>query len=76
MKGLTGKVVSIKTPETAVVQVERILVHPVFEKRIKKHKRYPVHDEVGVAVGEIVQFVGGKPFSKTKKWKVVKVIKK
>lgn len=74
MKIFTGRVVSKKMPKTATVVVEDILVHPVYQKRMVREKRYHVHDEMDVEVGDLVKFVESKPFSKTKKWKITEVI--
>lgn len=74
MKIFTGKVVSTKMEKTATVVVNRIVVHPVYKKRFKRTKKYHVHDEIGVKVGDAVHFVASKPFSKLKKWKITEVI--
>ena len=71
MKIFNGTV--IKTSErTAKVAVERVVVHPIYGKRLRRTKNYLVHDEVGVKVGDKVQFVATKPISKKKKWRIVK----
>ncbi|MAG59961.1 30S ribosomal protein S17 [Candidatus Woesebacteria bacterium] len=57
--------------KTAVVRVERFYTHPLYGKKVRRSKRYHVHDEIGVEVGEVVQFVQTKPISKTKRWKLV-----
>jgi small subunit ribosomal protein S17 len=75
MKIFTGKVISTKSAKTAVVAVERIVVHPLYKKRFKRVKKYQVHDERGTKEGEMVKFVACKPISKTKKWKIIEVIK-
>ena len=75
MKVFTGKVVSTKMAKTAVVLVERMVIHPMYLKRYKKFKKYLVHDESGVQVGQIVSFVTCKPVSKTKKWKILEIKK-
>ena len=72
MKIFTGKVISKKMKDTAVIEVVRVIAHPLYKKRVKKAKKYHVHDEVGVEVGQVVKFVGSRPYSKTKKWKIVK----
>lgn len=72
MKILKGKVISKKMEKTATVLVERVVVHPVYGKRVKRTKKYHVHDEVGTKVGQSVGFVACKPYSKLKKWKIVK----
>ncbi len=74
MKIFTGKVVSTKMEKTATVVVNRIVVHPVYKKRLKRTKKYHVHDEIGVKVGDAVHFIASKPFSKLKKWKITEVI--
>lgn len=76
MKILTGKVVSKKMDKTATVEVEKTVVHPVYKKRFKRVKKYHVHDEVGVSVGETVKFVASKPISKMKKWKITEIVRK
>lgn len=74
MKVFTGRVISTKMPKTATVVVENILVHPTYKKRLIREKKYHVHDEVGVQVGDLVNFVGTKPYSKTKRWKITEVV--
>lgn len=74
MKIFEGKVISTKMDKTATVAVERVLVHPVYKKRIKRTKKYHVHDEMGTEVGQEVQFVASKPHSKLKKWKLIGVV--
>ena len=75
MKIFTGKVVSTKAAKTAVVSVERIVVHPLYLKRFKRSRNYQVQDEVGVKEGEMVKFVASKPYSKLKNWKIIEIIK-
>ena len=74
MKVFTGKVKSTKMQKTAVVVVERIVQHPVYKKRMKKFKKYLVHDEFGTKVGQLVKFVASRPYSKLKKWKVIEIV--
>ena len=71
MKVFTGKVIGVKTDKTATVSVERVVIHPLYKKRFKRDKKYQVHDETGVKVGDIVKFVATKPYSKTKRWKII-----
>ncbi len=76
MKIFTGVVENIKNAKTASVLVERVVVHPLYKKRLKRMKKYLVDDEFGAEVGDIVHFVATKPISKMKKWKIVKVEEK
>lgn len=74
MKIFQGTVTSKKMSKTATVAVERVVVHPVYKKRVKRIKKYHVHDELGAKVGQLVKFVACKPYSKLKKWKLVEVV--
>lgn len=75
MKKFTGKVIKNKMAKTVIVETERYRIHPLYKKRMKIKKNYPVHDEIGVNPGDRVRFVETKPISKTKKWKILEVIK-
>lgn len=74
MKIFTGKVISMKMAETATVAVERVIVHPLYKKRFRRDTNFQVHDGVGVKIGDTVKFAACKPYSKTKKWKVLEVV--
>ncbi len=76
MKFLSGKVISKKSEKTATIAVERIIIHPIYKKRIKRTKKYHVHDELGTEVGQSVKFVGSRPYSRTKRWKIVEIVEK
>jgi small subunit ribosomal protein S17 len=70
-----GKVVANKMNKTIVVEVERIKVHPKYQKRYKVHKKFKVHDEKNEAkVGQQVFFEETRPLSKTKRWQLTKII--
>ncbi len=75
MKIFTGRVIATKTAKTATVSVERMTIHPLYKKRLKRSTKYQVHDEIGVKVGDNVKFADSRPYSKTKKWKISEVIK-
>lgn len=70
MKIFSGKVISVSRPKTATVAVTRVVVHPMYKKRYRRIRKYHVHDEEGVKVGDTVKFVASKPYSKSKKWKI------
>lgn len=72
-----GKVVSDKPDKTILVEVERIVKHPFYKKYIKTRKKFMVHDDKNQAKpGDIVEIVEVRPFSKNKRWKLVKIIEK
>lgn len=74
MKIFTGKVIGKKQAKTATVSVERVKIHPLYKKRFTRSTKYQVQDEVGVKVGDRVKFADSRPYSKSKKWKIVEVV--
>lgn len=75
MKVLTGKIISDKMTNTAVVSVSRWIVHPLYKKRFLRHKKYHADNKLGAKTGDQVELSQARPTSKTKRWKVVKVVK-
>ncbi|MBN1688898.1 MAG: 30S ribosomal protein S17 [Candidatus Omnitrophica bacterium] len=78
-KGRTreGFVVSDKRDKTISVEVTRLMQHPQFKKVIRRKIKYAVHDEKNEAkLGDKVQIVETRPLSKTKRWRLVKVLTK
>jgi small subunit ribosomal protein S17 len=74
---LIGRVVSDKTQKTVTVLVERKVKHPMYGKVIVRSKKYPAHDELGVAkMGDLVEIIETRPVSKTKSWAVTTVLEK
>lgn len=76
MKTMNGKVISTKMAKTATVLVETKYHHPLYQKVLKARKKYHAHDEMGVKKGDRVKIQESRPLSKTKKWKIVKVIER
>lgn len=69
---LKGEVVSTQMDKTIVVRVDRTVVHPKYGKRYVQSKKYHVHDEQKAhKVGDVVQFQASRPYSKTKRWRVL-----
>lgn len=67
-----GIVVSDKMKKTLVVKVERMKLHPKYQKRYKISRRFKVHDEQEkYKIGETVSFVECRPLSKEKRWRVL-----
>ncbi len=70
-----GVVVSNKMQKTIVVEVTRLMQHPRFKKVIRRKVKYAVHDEKNEAkMGNKVQIAQTRPLSKTKRWRLVKVV--
>lgn len=76
MKYLKGRVVSVKMTKTAVVLVEGIKTHPLYGKSYKYSKKYLVDDQIGVLLGDIVEFEKCAPVSKRKHWRIKRVVGK
>jgi len=74
---LIGKVVSDKNDKTITVLVETYKTDRLYGKRIKYSKKYTAHDERNEAkVGDTVLIVETRPLSRTKHFRLVKVIEK
>lgn len=74
---LEGRVVSDRMQKTVTVLVERRVKHPVIGKVITRSKKYHAHCETpGIAAGDLVQIEECAPISKTKAWRVTKLIEK
>ncbi len=74
---LTGRVVSDKMNKTVTVLVERRVTHPLMGKVITRSKKYHAHDEQNeFHDGDLVQIEETRPLSKTKAWRVAKLLEK
>ena len=74
-QSLIGKVVSSKMQNTVSVEVARVIAHPIYKKRIKKHKKFLSHiSEVSPKVGDVVRITSTKPISKNKRWRVSEIL--
>jgi small subunit ribosomal protein S17 len=74
---LTGRVVSDKMDKTVTVLVERRMKHPLYGKVMIRSKKYHAHDEKNeFHPGDLVTIEETRPLSKTKAWKVVKLVEK
>jgi small subunit ribosomal protein S17 len=74
---LTGKVVSDKMDKTVTVLVERRVMHPVLGKVVRRSKKYHAHNENNeFKAGDVVMIEETRPMSKTKAWKVSKLVEK
>ncbi|HTR61709.1 MAG TPA: 30S ribosomal protein S17 [Candidatus Binataceae bacterium] len=77
VKRREGTVVSAKMTKTVVVQVDRLVEHPLYGKRVRQRKRYMAHDERGeCGQGDRVLIIETRPLSRNKRWRVSKVLKK
>lgn len=72
-----GRVVSDKMDKTVVVAVETLVRHPLYQKVIRKTKKFKAHDEHNACrVGDKVRIMETRPLSKEKRWRVVEIIER
>lgn len=71
---LKGLVVAAKLPKTVTVIVERSKMHRMYQKAVKRSKKYLVHDEIGVKEGDVVEIIQCKPVSANKRFMISKVV--
>lgn len=74
-KELVGVVTSDAMNKTITVSVERLKLHPLYKKGVKRTKKYKAHDEENKAkVGDLVRIRECRPLSKTKRWRLIEII--
>ncbi len=72
-----GIVVSDKRDKTISVEITTYRKHPLYGKRVKQSKKFQVHDEKNEAkIGDKVLIMTTRPLSKTKFFRLVKVLEK
>lgn len=75
-KAQVGIVVKDKMNKTRVVEVARLVSHPLFRKVIRRRGRFKAHDEKNqTKIGDKVRLVECRPLSKDKRWRIVEVLK-
>ncbi len=71
-----GEVVSASPDKTITVLVKTTKMHSKYRKQYVSSKKYAVHDEKNEAtVGDRVRFQECRPLSKTKRWRLVEIVK-
>ncbi len=74
-KERVGIIVSDKADRTVTVSVEALVRHPMYKKRVRRSKKFIVHDERNEArVGDTVRIIETRPLSKRKRWRLANVI--
>lgn len=71
-KRLEGSVLSDKMQKTVVIGVEMIKTHPLYKKRLRRQVRFYAQNDLGAKEGERVVIESTRPFSKLKRWRVIK----
>jgi len=76
VRTVTGKVVSNKMDKTITVMLERKVKHPLYGKFIRRSTKVNAHDETNECnEGDTVVVEQCRPMSKTKSWRLVKVVR-
>ena len=74
---MVGTVVSDKMDKTVIVIVERLVKHRLYKKYIRRRSKFAAHDENNTSkIGDKVLIIQSRPLSKTKRWRVSKIVEK
>ncbi|MEJ2609787.1 MAG: 30S ribosomal protein S17 [Candidatus Thiodiazotropha sp.] len=74
---LVGQVVSHAMDKSITVTVERRVKHPVYGKYMRRSTKVHAHDEANECqTGDTVMVEQCRPLSKTKTWRLVKVLER
>lgn len=74
---LVGTIVSDKMDKTVIVMVERLVKHRFYHKYIRRRSKFAAHDQANACgIGDRVLITESRPLSKTKRWRVSKVLAK
>lgn len=76
-KERVGIVTSNAMDKTISVSVERVIQVPLYKKAVKRTKKFKAHDQENTCqVGDLVRIRESRPMSKTKRWRLVEVVKR
>lgn len=74
-KERVGMVVSDAPEKTVTVSVETLVRHPLYKKRVRRSKKFLVHDERNEArVGDTVRIIETRPLSRRKRWRLANIV--
>ncbi len=74
---MVGTVISDKMDKTVIVQVERLVKHRVYKKYVRRRSKFAAHDGNNTSqIGDKVIITDTRPLSRTKRWRVSKVVEK
>jgi small subunit ribosomal protein S17 len=72
-----GRVVSNKMDKTVIVTVESTATHRLYHRYMKRTSKFAAHDEQNQCkAGDEVEIVSSRPLSRTKRWRVRRIIKR
>lgn len=68
---------SDRMDKTIVVEIQRLLRHPVYNRIIRRRAKFKAHDEKNEAhTGDRVKIVESRPLSRTKRWRLLQIIER
>ncbi|NOQ18553.1 MAG: 30S ribosomal protein S17 [Desulfobacterales bacterium] len=74
---MVGTVVSNKMDKTVVVKVERLVKSKLYHKYIRRRAKFAAHDEGNACqIGDKVVITESRPLSRSKRWRVNKIVEK
>ncbi len=74
---MVGTVVSNKMDKSVTVQVERLVKHKLYKKYIRRRAKFAAHDENNsCGVGDKVLISESRPISRTKRWRISRIVEK
>lgn len=67
-----GVVLKDAKDKSVLVRVERRVKHPLYQKFIRRSKKYMAHDEANACkAGDLVRIRECRPLSKRKRWEIL-----
>ena len=74
---MIGTVVSNRADKTVTVLVERLVKHQTYLKYVRKRAKFAAHDGSNdCQIGDRVLINESRPLSKSKRWRVIKIVEK
>jgi small subunit ribosomal protein S17 len=74
---MIATVTSNKADKTVTVLVERLVKHRLYLKYVRRRTKFAAHDDQNdCQIGDKVLISESRPISKTKRWRVVKIVEK
>ena len=71
-----GTVVSDKMDKSVVVRVDRIVLHPLYKRYVRRSNKFMAHDEKNACkIGDKVEIVASRPLSERKRWRVRSILR-
>jgi small subunit ribosomal protein S17 len=71
-----GTVTANRMDKSVVVRVDRIVLHQLYKRYVRRSAKYMAHDETNRCnVGDTVEIVESRPLSARKRWRVQRVIR-